>query len=130
MIAGKALIEAHNLERSVAVYPRIVVSDRAAPLMTLPPRQGESPSGPAQTQVDTDGLQFLEPFPVEPNGGRLAHVKEMAVAIRENVSADHERTLNPENYSNHCVALNHRAKYSWMQRYLDGIINAPVWPAT
>ena len=91
MIAGGALIEAHNLERSVAVYPRIIISDRAAPLLTLPPRLRQrarvhgwwrEPGLRHQSRLRPDGSHCLHRYELgsvahaERAGGRLERSAE------------------------------------------------------
>jgi hypothetical protein len=125
MIAGRALVEAVHLERSVAKYPRIVVSDEAAPLLVL--KRVTLPEV-SQTFEDSDGVRCLEFFPVEVDGHQLQAVQARAAHIRETVEEDLKETFNPKKYSDHCRALERRTKYQWMLRYLDRVIAAPTAP--
>lgn len=125
MIAGRALIEAITLERSVAKYPRIVVADEAAPLLVL--KRLTLPEV-SQTFEDSDGVRCLEYFPIEVDGRRLQAVQERAAHIRETVEEDLKETFDAKKYPDHSRALERRTKYKWMLQYLDRVIAAPTAP--
>ena len=60
-IVGRALVEAHRIETSVAKYPRVVVSKEAAPLLVC--RRPSGDFGPPQVRTDrSDGLRYLDLF--------------------------------------------------------------------
>lgn len=127
-VYGPGLIEAIHLERSVAVYPRIVVTDSAAQILAVQRPSPDSDEGWSPLVQDADGLSFLELFRRERDGTRLPLIKESAAQIREMVVGDLTRTRDASQkpYSDQCVALNHRAKFSWMLRYVDGVLADPT----
>ena len=64
-ILGPALLDAHDIERSVAKYPRIIVSGEAAPLLKRVVGQNPTKYGPSQVRTDrADGLRFFDIFPM------------------------------------------------------------------
>ena len=110
-LVGRALVAAHEIERNVAKYPRLVVTGEAAPLLLGPRLRVEHDPGPSQVRTDFDGLQYLDIF----RKPRTARVREDIVEAKAIV----EKDLNATN------DLNHRAKYQWLLRYLDDLLAEP-----
>ncbi len=102
-VFGPAVIEAYRLEKTAA-YPRILVSDGAAPLLA------------GATRDDFDGLRFLDIFQSGYSG------LEWGRSIRTAVEAELARTRDLAKYSDPATALNHRAKYGWVLRHIDAFL--------
>ena len=69
VVLGEAMIEAHRLEQTVAIYPRVVVQDAVNYAERLwfpsePPHCFTSHARPS-IAVDHDGISFLDAFSVE-----------------------------------------------------------------
>ncbi len=127
-IVGQALIDAYQIERSVAKYPRIVVADNARDLLVGPRADLHVPHGPSQCEADADGLWFLDIFQKSIDGKRSQRAIQNATAARPVVEADIKRTFDPAKYPKVPVALNHRAKSTWMLRHLDRVLGDPPDP--
>ena len=106
-ILGRALIEAHEIERDVAKYPRLIVTDAASGLLA-------SAGEPTQTlgpfvRTDSDGLAYLDIF---------SDMGPEALEATQNlVEQDLKRTKNET--TNHVVALKLRAKYGWVRARVE-----------
>jgi hypothetical protein len=120
VITGRGLVEAHLLERDVAKYPRILVTDQAAALLMSGPRNR------LQIRDDFDGLKTLEVFAVAPYGERSQSTHDAAKQAREMVQRDLKATQRRPMVANQALALNRRAKYQWMLDYLDQVLGATV----
>jgi hypothetical protein len=103
-VVGRALIEAHEIERHVAKYPRLVVTDEAAPLVL------DSPEGTSRARTDFDGLGYVDVFARrDPREIRSARGR-----AERNLAETYDKAI----YPNLVRALNLRAKYAWMVNYL------------
>ena len=102
-ILGRALIEAHEIERDVAKYPRLIVTDAASRLLASAGERAQT-LGPF-LRTDADGLAYLDIFA---DMGR-----EALEAAQNIVEQDLKRTENEK--ANHVVALKLRAKYGWVR---------------
>jgi len=122
---GRALVDAYDIDRKVARYPRLIVTKEAEPLMLGSRVNIAMPFGPSQVRVDFDGLTFLDFFRVEGDGKRSERNHKFALAAKAAVQADLVRAK----VSNKIETLNHRAKYEWLLRYLETILVAPVRPS-
>jgi hypothetical protein len=115
---GPAFIEAYRLEKSVACYPRLVISNEAAKLLAQ--------INPAPLMNDNlDGLTFLDIFPKNLDGTRYAFVRERARRAISKVSLD---LVDTASIQNHAEALKRRAKYWWLIQYLDRVLRDPQVP--
>jgi hypothetical protein len=88
------------------------------------------PNGPCQLRIDFDGLPILDMFGFVPNGMRSRATHDRARQVKTIVEQDLARTRDPVACTNHVVALNRRAKYAWMLRYLESVLADPVDPAS
>ncbi len=127
-ILGPALVEAVRLEQSVAVYPRILVTDEAAPFLVGPRGNVTRSHGPSAVMRDHDGLAFLDIFHRYETDVRSLDEHQRAEAFRHNVLEDIESN-DPSKCSNRVEALKRRAKYGWMLKYIDRVLSEPVAPA-
>jgi hypothetical protein len=124
-IVGQALVEAHLLEREVAKYPRVVVTDAAMEFFEATPRPNKLSS---QIRIDFDGLRFLDIFGYSSEGKRFPTARKDASRAKATVEHDLGHTRDPIAYSDQIRALNHRMKYVWMLTYLETVIADPVDP--
>jgi hypothetical protein len=124
-IVGQALIEAHEIERSVAKYPRVVVADSARDLLVGPRTNLSLNHGPSQCEIDSDGLTFLDIFQKAEGGTRSQRAIRNATAAKPVVEADLAQTFDPTQYPKQALALNHRAKYAWMLAHLVRVLRDP-----
>jgi hypothetical protein len=125
-IVGRALVEAHAMERSIAKYPRLIVSDVAVPFLVGPRASYDFPNGPPQVREDFDGLSYLQMFAVEYGGKRTGKTHEFARKAKAIVEQDLASTRDVQTHPDQTRALNHRSKYHWMLSYLDDVLRAPV----
>lgn len=98
ILFGPALLDAYNIEKNIAVFPRIVITDTAQPL--LDGMQGEGL--PAFVRNDSDGLRFLNAFAYI---GRFAECRSQVIRWAERDKAE---TRISE-------------KHQWMIRYLEDL---------
>lgn len=129
IVVGRALIEAHHLERSVAWYPRLLVTDPAVALLFSPRFSVNDPPGPSQVETDVDGLNYLSIFPrLDESGRRSRGDHRAAREARAIVERDWRRTRDgrTRRYRDQAIALNHRAKYTWMMSYLTRVLADPT----
>jgi hypothetical protein len=124
-IVGQALIDAYEIERSAAKYPRLIVGDEAKGLLVGPRANVHVPHGPSQCETDADGLTFLDIFQKSVNGTRSQRAIRNATAAKPVVEADIQRTFDPDKYRKYPVALNHRAKSTWMLKHLVRVLGDP-----
>jgi hypothetical protein len=124
LLYGPAIVDAHEIERDVAKYPRLVVTPEAAPFVVsaTDPSKPDEPTDP-QWSIDADGLRFLEIFRARRDGRRLKDYQADARRAREIVREDLARvtTSNPN--------LKLQAKFGWMLGYLDSVLAAEAIPA-
>lgn len=125
LIAGRALVEAHKIEREVAKYPRVIISD-AAEQFLIDAQTKVSPDlqVPAQVRRDYDSLAYLEMMPFLEDRARTERVQSVAQALKVRVLSDLAGTRQAR--PNHAEALNHRAKFGWMLSYLDTVLDDPM----
>jgi hypothetical protein len=127
LLFGPALVEAYEIEKTVAKYPRLVVTAEAAPFVVTAVNPSR-PGGPTEPQwsLDVDGIRFLELFSPMPDGRRRKYHQDQARKLREVVKMDllEASKLDHQSPSD----LNHQAKYGWMLRYLDGVLGAETAP--
>ena len=116
-VFGPALVDAYRLERAVASYPRIVVSDEAAVALEKFQLEG----GPPLFR-DEDGLVCFDLFPRHAEALGNPDLGGFLVRIRSQVTKDFEGTRDTSNYSDPVIALNLRAKFGWLVKYIDGVI--------
>lgn len=106
---GRALIDAHEIERDVAKYPRLIVTDEAKALLASAGERAQT-LGPF-VRTDADGLSYLDIF---------AHMsREDLVAAKERIDNDILRTKRSDARSNPARALGHRAKYGWVRSCVE-----------
>jgi hypothetical protein len=118
VLVGRALIEAHKIERDVAKYPRLIVTDDAAPFVVEPRFSLNDTPGGSLVRTDFDGLKFIDIL-----RGYTRDLEEIR-AIRARVAADVARTYDGTLKA--VDALNLRSKYEWTKRYLDQILQEMV----
>ena len=122
IVVGRPLIQAHEIERSVAKYPRLIVTDDVAPLM-FGARQGEKEErGLPQTAIDVDGLTYLDIFGREKIGARTPEARRAAKKAMRIVQRDLRGTRSPRRhrkYRDQRFALECRAKYELADRLPD-----------
>jgi hypothetical protein len=121
MIAGKALIEAHRIEREVAKYPRLILSSEAERVVT----SAGSWRKQAQIRHDRDGLPFLDIVGISEGGTRSRHERRIAELCADACRRELDRTREA---GDSVRGMNHRAKYGWMLSYLEGVLSSPAKP--
>jgi hypothetical protein len=127
-IVGQALIDAYEIDQSVAKYPRVIVADGAKDLLVGPRTNLDVDHGPSQCETDNDGLTFLDIFQKAEGGTRSQRALKNASAAKPIVEADHTRTFNAAKYPKLSLALNHRAKYAWILAHLNRVLRDPAHP--
>ena len=120
-IAGKALVEAHRIEREIAVYPRLVLTRQAEQMVTS---SGVRWSHQPQIQHDRDGLPFLEIVGISAGRTRTRHARRIAELAVDSC----QRELGGIDPGDRVRAMNHRAKYGWLMSYLNGVLADPPAP--
>ena len=115
ILFGPALVDAHEIEKSVAKYPRLVVTSEAAPFVNAAthPRDHPRPTDP-QWSRDADGLMFLELFSRRSDGLRLDYHQVTARALLDRIQGELLLETN----------LIYAANHGWMVRYLESVIAA------
>lgn len=102
-VVGPALVEAHRLESTVALYPRIVLSDAVAPLIVNLVKGTDKSQ---RVEMDRDTLLILDPFATFEDRPvrriRMREAQERAFANQEAHRAD----------------LSIRAKMGWLITFL------------
>jgi len=112
-IFGPALIEAYDLERGVAKYPRILVTEQALPFVNPPVHTPDGIEYFRQVRLDRDGLHYVDilgAFCADTSTPRFRKGnEEKAIAackgLRDRDAAD----------------LGLRAKHEWMIDYLESV---------
>lgn len=111
VVLGDALIEAYELESSVAIYPRIAVSRK---LCAAAPHEGK-PS----INKDYDGISHYDYFKAmilaggnPPGDGFKQRLSESLKTTRNTISSSIERFENEAH-------LNELAKWTWFKRHLE-----------
>jgi len=140
IIVGEALVDAHDIEQSIARCPRIIVTEEAAPLLVR--QRSANRYGPPQVRTDrSDGLRYLDVYPTWTLGRRPPFVRNQVLRAKRILEAVVGRLPKPRR-PHDVRSLGVRAKYQWMISYLseiaddpaDGSIRAPSWygidPAT
>ena len=106
---GRALIDAHEIERDVAKYPRLVVTDEANALLASAGDRAQT-MGPF-VRTDADGLSYLDIF---------AHMsRETLLDAKQRIDEEILRTKGSDATSNPARALNRRAKYGWVRACIE-----------
>lgn len=131
-ILGEALVRAVALEKAVACFPRIVVSDEAVPLVRSPAAPNGKELGPSQVRRDHDSLSYLDLYTTWTVGRRSHSNHHHAVETRARVLQDMERVndLTRLPATKRADALRRRSFYGWMLSYLDSVIAEPYDPPT
>jgi len=127
LLFGPALVDAYEIERQVAMYPRLVVTPEAAPFVVNPfkPDDTDAPTT-MQWDIDIDGLRYLEIISRGETGKRKRYYNGQARRLRT-VVAEHVRVasgISPKSPAQ----LKREAKAGWMLSYLDRVIAAEVIP--
>jgi hypothetical protein len=119
-VIGRALIEAHEIERDVAKYPRLIVTNAASSLLASAGDRAQT-LGPF-VRTDADGLAYLDIF---------SHMGREALLVAQNlVERDLRRTEDKDIFRNPAMALKHRAKYGWVRSRVEHALAQAKSPAT
>ena len=120
-IFGPALVEAHLIEKDVAKYPRIIVTEEAAPFLRRIRFHERHGLGPLQSVTDLgDGLTHLDLFPRSQEKDELSASDRVAAKkARQRGEADLARNARE---TNTVKRLGLKAKYEWLLRYIDDVL--------
>lgn len=102
MVWGEALVRAHELESTVAIYPRIVIDPFADEIFEFL----EEPKYKKMICRDFDGLYFIDIFYTENYSSGLP--------LLENLIDDNKKRIDALDKTN----LKERQKLKWLQNYL------------
>jgi hypothetical protein len=117
---GRALVDAHEIERDVAKYPRLVVTDEARALLASAGERAQQ-LGPF-LRTDADGLSYLDIF--------ADMTREDLVAARQRVDEDIIQAKGSDASSNPVRALSRRAKYGWVRSCIEQALSEKATPST
>jgi hypothetical protein len=113
-IFGPALIEAYDLEKDVAKYPRILVTDEALPLVNPPVLvPGGGIERFRRVRLDADGLNYVDilgAFIVDTSSPRFREPTQERLI-------DECKARRDQDFGN----LGLRAKHEWMIHYLESV---------
>lgn len=117
-ILGKGLLEAHYLESEIAIYPRILISEKI--LSIFPPNRTH-----AHISKDLDGMYYLDNL----NTAIMSHFQpgnDYASNI-ENCIADIKKIIkdNIQRFSNDESKIKALAKWKWFERYFERTLEKP-----
>ncbi len=113
LIWGKALVRAHNLEESIAIYPRVIIDQKLLRMMLI---TSEEERKNYFINIDVDGMFYLGYLEII-----RATSKEIITDSGEQLISEYEKKLQTLKPSNEKIWQ----KYYWTANYFSKVTNNP-----